>query len=151
MGVACSKCQHANRDTARFCSKCGRPLPLRDAPQPGRIPHPAPLPAPQGFVPCADACHAYFHWESAIGGGEPIGTEGVTIELFNAGFGLRDVELALVGFGRDAAPIFTMEETLDEWPRGGRRKLDVASYQLAEPVRVVQVRLRKAAFLQASD
>jgi len=44
VGVACSKCQHANRDTARFCSKCGRPLPLRDAPQPGRIPHLRPGP-----------------------------------------------------------------------------------------------------------
>lgn len=140
----CQRCGTAQASAARYCAQCG--LPVIDAP-PGRVPHPRPQPIPPDFVPCEDAAHLYFRTESTLGGQPLLETEGLRVQIFNAGFDLADARFAIRGLGQDNRPIFAIEGEIDVLAQGAARPIDVPSYEMNDPVRVVHVRLVRAEFL----
>jgi len=152
METVCPRCQKPNRPVARFCANCGMVLDteLHAHSGPGRVPHPHPQPVPPDFVPVADAAQLYFRWESALGGQQLIGTEGVSVRLFNGGYGLRDVELIVSGEGRDGVELFRVEQVVEELPAGATVSFEVPSYQVPAPMRVLRVALKSAAFAETS-
>lgn len=141
----CPRCNSTDPREARFCSQCG--LSLADATHgAGRTPHPDPASVPPEFVPCADAAQLYYHWESSLGGKRLIGTEGITVKLFNAGYALRAVELTARGTGRDNEELFLSEQSFEELPHGGTVEFEIASYEIATPLRQLHVALVSAEF-----
>jgi hypothetical protein len=116
----------------------------------GRVKQANSLPVPAGFVPVADSAHLYYRWESSLGGGPLIGTEGLMVTIFNAGYPLRDAILTLTGLGRDNEVVFIVDETVRELPRGGKAAVEVPSYMLSEPMRTLNAALRSAEFADES-
>lgn len=152
MQNVCPRCHAPNRPAARFCGRCGLGLEPELAAQhaPGRLKQADSLPVPVDYVPVADSAHLYYRWESSLGGGPLIGTEGVLVTIFNAGYPLRDAIFTLTGQGRDAGVVFLVDETVRELPRGGKATVEVPSYMLSEPMRTLTAALRSAAFADAS-
>ena len=148
MEIACPRCRSSNRSAARYCARCGLGLEVgvdgsRAA---GRVKQAQSLPVPPGYVPVADSAHLYYRWESSLGGGPLIGTEGLMVTIFNAGYPLRDAIVTLTGLGRDSEVVFIVDETLRELPRGGKASVEVPSYTMSEPMRTLNAALRSAEF-----
>jgi len=112
----------------------------------GRIRDAHPAAVPAGYVPIDDAANLYFRWESAFGGELMLGTEGVQISVFNAGYPLRDVLVEVRGEGRDGQELFVLEQPIADLHRGGRASFEVGSYLIPAPLRVVRVGLLGAEF-----
>jgi hypothetical protein len=150
MELVCPRCQSANRAAAKFCARCGLSLEtgVDGTRRAGRLRDARPLPAPPGLVPVEGAANLYFRWESAFGGEPVLGTEGVQVLLFNAGYSLRNVLLDVRGDGRDGAEVFAVEQPVAELPRGGRAAFEVGSYLIPAALRVVRVALVSAEFAE---
>ena len=148
MENVCPRCHSANRSAARYCARCGLGLDagVDGSRAAGRVKQAQSLPVPAGYVPVADAAHLYYHWESSLGGGTLIGTEGLMVTIFNAGYALRDVVLTLTGLGRDSEVVFIVDETVRELLRGGKAAVEVPSYMMSEPMRTLNAALRSAEF-----
>lgn len=148
MKLPCPRCRRENLQIARFCSTCGLSLSAdstgkREA---GRIAHPEPLPVADGFRPIASSKDLYQHWESAWGATALLGTEPIRIEILNAGYPLKSVQLELHGVDRDGQAALRAEREIETWGRGERVVLEVASYEIAAPVHELEVRLVGAEF-----
>lgn len=148
MPDACPRCQTENRGVARFCGSCGLTLEpgVGGSHEAGRVRHPRPAELPPGFIPCGDAAQLYFRWESSLGGDALIGTEGLKVTLFNAGYALEQAVFSVRGEGRDGAVVLEQEYTLESLPRGREVAIEVPSYELSEPMRVLKVALVSAQF-----
>ncbi len=148
MDLTCPRCLATNRPVARFCAHCGLMLESADGGPlvPGRIRHPDPLPVPEGFAPCADAVDLYFRCESAWGGARLLGTEGVSVILFNGGYPLSDVVLNVRGEDQNGRELFATEHPTGELPRGKDMMLEIPSYELPDPVHAVRLALVSAEF-----
>lgn len=146
----CPRCQAANRDTARFCAECGMALEagVDGTHRAGRVRHPRPAAVPAGMVPVEQAAQLYAAWESALGGPALIGTEGLRVTVFNAGYALEDVTLRVTGCGRDSQTAFSQDCEIADLPHGGQVQIEIPSYDLAEPVRTLRVVLVAAGFGQ---
>lgn len=112
----------------------------------GKIRDPRALPVPPGMTPVADAASLFFSWESSLGGGTLIGTEGLRVEVFNAGYPLAEVGLSLRGLGRDDEVVFEIAEELQQLPRGTAAAIEIPSYMIPTPMRRLEVVLLRAAF-----
>jgi hypothetical protein len=148
METECPRCRASNRDIARFCARCGLSLQagLDGIRRAGRIRHPRPAPAPDGYVPCRDAADLYYHSESSLGGEVLISTEGVNVIVFNAGYPLREVVFDVRGEGKDGKELFAVERTVQELPQGKDISLEIPSYELPGPMGALKVSLVSAAF-----
>lgn len=142
----CPRCRRANLEHARYCANCGLPLSGSAGEHAGRVKHPQPVAAPDGYRPCDDAVQMYYACESGFGGASLIGTEGVRIRVFNAGYDLLDVVFQVSGRGADGQALFSLERSVDELPQGGERLLEVPSYEVNEPLGDVRVALVHAEF-----
>jgi hypothetical protein len=137
-----------NRPVARFCANCGLALGTGlDGPsEAGRIRHPEPLAPPEGFELCQQAAELYYHLEAAWGGERLLGTESVAVLLFNAGYPLQEVVLGVRGVDDSGKELFSVEHAVQDLPRGEQVKIEVPSYELPAPMRVLSVSLVSAEF-----
>jgi len=119
--------------------------------KPGRIPRPDPAEVPAGMTPCEDAAQLYYAWESSSGGERLSAAEAISVTVFNAGYALRDLELRVRGLGRDNSIVFDKCEEVAEIGHGMRAEFEVASYLIAEPMRVLKVALVSAGFTEATE
>ena len=152
MQNVCPRCHSPNRPAARYCGRCGLGLDsgIEGTRAAGRVKQAQSLPVPADYVPVADSAHLYYRWESSLGGGPLIGTEGLLVTIFNAGYPLRDAIVTLTGLGRDSELVFIVDETVRELPRGGKATVEVPSYMLSEPMRTLGAALRSAEFADES-
>jgi len=97
-------------------------------------------------MPCEDAADLYYRWESSLGGAALIGTEGVNVIVFNAGYPLREVVFDVRGQGEDGQELFAVERTVEELPQGKQVSLEIPSYELPAPMRSLKVSLVSAGF-----
>lgn len=148
MASACPRCRAILPSHARYCPRCG--LPQGAAAVAGRVGAPDPRPAPAGFSACDDAVQLYFRAESAYGGRPLIGTEGLRIELFNAGYGIAEVEVELLALDAGGTELFSRRCSVDALPSGQTRAVELPSYELPSPIADIRVRLVSAAFLPES-
>ena len=153
MRTDCPRCRFQNRPPAKFCASCGLSLApgVDGSHDPGRVAQPQPAAPPAGFNPCANAAQLYFSWESSLGGSTLIGTEGLQVSLFNAGYGLVEATLSLRGEGRDSAIVLEREYSVEQLPRGQIVTLEVPSYDLGGPLRVLRATLVAARFDEHFD
>lgn len=148
MASACPRCRAVLPAHAHFCPRCG--LPQGGAAVAGRVGAPDPRPAPAGFNACDDAVQLYFRVESAYGGQPLIGTEGLKIDLFNAGYGIAEIELELFAQDAGGTKLFSRRCSVDALPSGETRAVELPSYELPSPIADIRVRLVSAAFLPES-
>jgi hypothetical protein len=153
MKDACPRCRAASRESARFCANCGLSLEpgIDGSDSPGRIRHPNPADVPAGMNPVEEAAQIYYRSESSLGGATLIGTEGLCVAIFNAGYALRHATFAVRGTGRDGRDVLSHEYAVDSLPRGGSATIEVPSYDLSEPVRVLRIALASAEFAPDHD
>lgn len=153
MDSVCPRCHTTNRAAARFCAQCGVSLAVGvdGTRRAGRVRDANPLAPPPGFVPVEGAANLSYGWESAFGGEPLLGTEGVQITIFNAGYSLQDVRLEVRGEGRDGVEVFAIEHDLPDLRRGARAEFEVGSYMIQSPLRVVRVALISAEFGPVTD
>jgi hypothetical protein len=148
MTETCPRCCTGNPPAAHFCRHCG--LALVAGPQgflgAGRLGHPQPLPAPEGFAPLGGAADLFFQWEAAWGGGVPLGTEALAIKLFNAGYPLAQVVLRIRGAADGGEMPLDVTREVAEWPRGQVLTLEIASWELPGPACGLSVGLVAAEF-----
>ena len=145
--TTCPRCRVECSKAARFCSQCGMALVSGPgAREPGRIAHPQPVPEPSGFHACADAAGLYFGWESAWGGRPLVGTETLHLTLFNAGYGLCLVEVAVTGVNQRGREVAVGRYFVEDLPRGRVTGLEVPSYDIREPLTEIRVALVRAEF-----
>lgn len=112
----------------------------------GRIRHPEPLPTPEKFEPCDDAADLSFRCESAWGGQRLLGTEGVSVVLFNGGYPLMDVALKVSGEDKTGREVCLVDYALKDLPRGRELTIEVPSYEFPEPVHTLRLSLVSAEF-----
>lgn len=148
--MRCPRCRFENPPAASFCARCGLLLAAGD-PRPGRIGHPQPVAAPDGFEPVCDAADLYWRCESALGGRPLIGTEGLRIELFEAGYSLRDLRLHITGFGAGAKTVLDQHVHVPRVGRGETVVVEVPSYELSDALERVELRLLGAEFAEEAE
>ena len=146
--LICPVCTKPNPGVARYCARCGFGLQTQvtGSIRPGRFPHPRPLSIPDGFMPCNGAVDLFFRYAPAWGGPVLSGTEAVTVEIYNAGFPMREVALSVGMHDLDGAYRECCTKTIAELPSGRAAKVEIASYELGEPVCDVVVSLTSAEF-----
>lgn len=148
MNAPCPRCGHRNPPVGRFCGYCGLrlepgPEGLRGA---GQVRHRKPLAMPEAFEPIRDAVDLYFRWQ-AVGGGKPLlGTEPLEVVVFNGGYDLSNVELAVGGIGRDDGQVFTTSRLLPRLARGQQQTIEIPSWEMPDRVVRITVALRSAEF-----
>lgn len=149
MHTTCPTCATENRPAARFCARCG--LPLARGPQgevlPGRVMHPRPVLPPEGFTPCLAAADLHFRWESVSGGRPLIGTESLSLVLFNGGYPLEQVELEVRFHDAAGEQKYTVRTTVEHLPRAEQARIEIPSYDLIEPAADLTVALIGAEFV----
>lgn len=146
--VICPRCQIESPDVAQFCRQCGLAL-KRGANGilgAGHAPHPDALRPPEGFERVGSGVDLYHHAE-ALSGGEPLlGTETLALKIFNAGYNLAQVELELTGIDKHGNQVFVLTRDIEHWHRGEQIDLEVASWEMPEPIASLRVKLIQAAF-----
>ena len=148
METQCPRCRTSNRDIARFCARCGLQLGVGvdGTCQAGRIRHPRPAAVPDGYEACQGAADLHYCSESSLGGDVLIGTEGVNVVVFNAGYPLCEVVLQVRGDGEDGRELFAVERSIEELPQGEDVRLEIPSYELSASLSVLKVTLVSAEF-----
>jgi hypothetical protein len=148
MNTPCPRCRAPNREIARFCARCGLSLEIGvdGTRRAGRIRHPRPTAVPDGYRPCRNATDLHYRWESSLGGEVLIGTEGVNVVVFNAGYLLREVVFDVRGEGTDGKELFAVERTVVELAQGKDIALEIPSYELPAPMGALKVSLVSAEF-----
>jgi hypothetical protein len=151
MKPVCPRCQTPNEPPARFCAHCGLRLELQGGvPQgAGRLRHPDPLTPPEGLRPISTGVDLYYAWRAAGGNAPLLGTETLEVELFNAGYDLAMVELVLRGCAADGTIVVELNREFETWSRDQKFTCEIASWELPEPIRDLDVALVAAEF--ASD
>ncbi len=153
MALNCPRCGVANPDVARFCRQCG--LTLRRGTHgllgAGHAPHPDPVDVPEDYQPIASAADLHFRWSSASGGAPLIGTETLSVDLFNAGYDLVDVALRIVGRDKDDKQACDLQREIELLPQGDVRSVELPSYELSAPLRAITVELIQAEFRPLSE
>jgi len=139
------ECGRENPGFARFCQTCGKAL-VATMNSAGRAFHPAALGPPVEMTAVERAAHLFVAVESAWGGGPLIGTEPLQLVLFNGGYALRTAVLQIDAFDRAGQRVFGVEKVAVDIPRGGRVAIEVASYEIPEPVQRVRVSLVSAEY-----
>lgn len=142
----CAECNERNAATAQFCRYCGRSLDA-SASSAGRASHPNPIKPPAGFGPVERAADLHYRLESVSGGPTLIGTESISVVLWNAGYALRDVVIRVNG--RDAAGhvAVDVEKSAMIVARGEEVRIEVPSYDIGSPVKDLRVSLVSAEFV----
>jgi hypothetical protein len=148
MNHPCPRCSTANPDGARYCRQCGLPLLAGSAGflGAGWVRHSSPLPAPEGFEPFESGADLYVRAEAAWGGAVLVGTEGLTVTVFNGGYALAQVTVRLRGEDEAGGAVFALEREITAWPRGAAVKLEVASWELPGPAAKLRASLVAAEF-----
>lgn len=148
MSVNCIRCGTSNPDVACFCRNCGQALEGVDEGGviPGHAPHRNPLPPPEGFTPIDCATDLHYRWEAASGGAPLLGTETLAVAVFNGGYDLAQVGLAVRGLDEAGEALFTVEHDIEDWPRGRIVQFEIPSYELPDPIHSVNVELVRAEF-----
>ena len=148
MQSRCPRCEHENRPIARFCGRCGLSLAVGvDGTRwPGRVAHPQPRPVPDGFQRCEQTPDLYVQCRSAFGGQALLGTEGLRIRIFNAGYALAHVTLHLRGVDRAGGVCLDVRPTLERLPRGESVEIEVPSYEIHAPLDALRVLLEHAEY-----
>lgn len=146
--VTCTRCRFVSRVGARFCGRCGLNLESADgsAPRPGTARHPRPVDVPPGCNPVERAAGLYFRSESSLGGAALISTEGLNVTIANVGYNLIDVVLRVIGERDGDKPIFAIERTIADLPRGGEAVFEIPSYEIPAPIARLRIELVSAAF-----
>jgi hypothetical protein len=146
----CPACSRSNRAAARFCGACGAPLARAGIPTgvPGRTDHPQALSPPPGFEPCLDCRGLYQSWRHGQDAGPALGAEAITIDLFNAGYDLRDAELKITGLSSTGSKLCSICRQVSELPRGATVRLELPSYELPDEVARLNVSLAGAEWAQ---
>lgn len=148
----CTECNGRNLAAAQFCRHCGRPLePVavaggRSAKGAGRASHPQPIPMPARMENCRDAADLYWRLESAFGGEPLIGTESLAVVMVNGGYALRNAVLQMDGVDAAGQAVFKLQKEASELPRGAEVRIEIASYEITEPVAKVRVSLVSAEY-----
>lgn len=110
------------------------------------MPHPRPLDRPAGYQAVREAVDLYAKCESAWGGPAILGTEGLAVRVFNCGYDLESVILAIRGTDAKGQTLFSREEEIASLPRGGEATVEVPSYELSVAAHEVAVSLVSAEF-----
>ena len=149
----CPRCRQPNPAKARFCASCGLALDLTEqgTAGAGRVRHPHPAAVPPGAIPVEEATQLYFVSESALGGHDLSGTEGLTIQLTNVGYPLVDAQFEVRGIGRDGALVLLRTYEIETLEHAGTATLEVPSYDVAAPLRILHVKLIGAGFAPVED
>ncbi len=145
--MRCPRCEHDNPPAASFCARCGLLLGAED-PRPGRIGHPRPVAPPAGFEPVRGAADLYWRCESALGGRPLLGTEGLRIELFEAGYPLCDLRLHVRGVGAGGQVVLDGQVEVPRIGRGETVAVEVPSYELRDALERVELSLIEAGFAE---
>lgn len=145
METTCSQCGATGTAVARFCGHCGRPLET-DPATVGRVRHPRPAAPPAGYQRCEGAEDIYFRTESAWGGERLLGTEGLALVLWNAGYALADVSFEIEGINPSGDTVFRVQHALGTLPRGTETTVEIPSYEIARPAESLRVTLESAAY-----
>jgi hypothetical protein len=98
--------------------------------------------------PCDEAVDLYWAWESSWGGSMILGTEGIGITIFNAGYGLARASFEVTGLDERGEGVFRMELEVSGLSQGTKRTADIPSYELKQPAAELKVRLLSAEFEQ---
>ena len=88
----------------------------------------------------------YFSYESAWGGQRLLGTEGVSVALFNGGYALVDVALKVSGEDKTGREVCVVDHVLKDLPRGRELDIEVPSYEFPGPVHTLRLSLMSAEF-----
>ncbi len=145
MERACPQCGATGTGVARFCGQCGRPL-ESDPAMIGRVRHPHPAAPPEGFRRCERAEDLYFRTESAWGGERLLGTEGLSLVLWNAGFGLIEVTFEIEGLSKAGDSVFLVQHAVAALPRRHETAVEIPSYEITRPAESLRVTLESAAY-----
>ncbi len=152
MSTDCVRCGSRNPEAARYCGRCGLVLPTGGQdPTPGRAPHPQPLAAPPGFAAVDGACDLYYAWTGPGGAARILGTEGFELRVFNAGYPLTAVALRVTGRTAAGAVALSVEREVAALPRGATAGVEIASWEVGEPVRSLSLALVSAAYGDAEE
>ena len=150
MPNTCPRCSVTNPGVARYCRNCGLALQAADGgpPRAGLTPHPQALTPPPDFNPIGAAVDLHFSWSAAGGGHTLLGTEPLELNLFNGGYDLAEVVLAVRGEDETGGSLFAIDREVETWPRGSVIQVEIPSYELPDPVKTLHVALISAAFGQ---
>jgi len=145
MERACLQCGATGTAAARYCGQCGRPLEA-DSALVGRVRHPRPATPPAGFRRCERAENLYYRSESAWGGDRLLGTEGLSLVLWNAGYALTDVVFGIEGLSASGDSVFQLTHAVAALPRGEETTEEIPSYEIDRPAESLRVTLESAAY-----
>ena len=140
MAVDCPKCAADNPAAARYCCRCGRPMPSTQSREQAESLPAEPLSCPVGFEACDAAEHLYYRWE-AVGTESMFGCEYLGVTLFNGGSSLADVRLMLNGRGDEDQTLFELERGIHRIERGQSVSLEIARNELPSVPQRVEVAL----------
>jgi hypothetical protein len=112
----------------------------------GNGPHPEPLAPPDGFEPIQNSENLHYSWSATSGGERLLGTEPVAVRIWNGGYDLAEVALRIRGLEQSGLEIFRAERAVTSWPRGSEVKLEIASWEIPDPVHALHVELLRAQF-----
>lgn len=115
-----------------------------DASPAGRTIHQRPLPCPEGMVACRGIGEVFYRQEPAWGGQKLLASETLAIELFAAGFSLTGVVIELSGVSGARRTPFTVRQEVASLPRGQMVRIEVASYELPDDPRELNVSVLSA-------
>lgn len=95
---------------------------------------------------CEQAADLYWRLESAFGGEPLIGTESLAVVMVNGGYALRNAVLQVDGVDSAGHAVFALQKEAPELPRGAEVRIEIASYEISEPVAKVRVSLVSAEY-----
>lgn len=145
MDRTCPHCGVSNLSVAHFCARCGQPLGAGPNTA-GRARHPSPLAPPEGFRRCERATDLYFQTEAPSGGQRLLDTEGVKVLLFNGGYSLCEVVVRVEGLDDEGMTQFSVDQSVDELPRGREKTFEIPSYAISRPTNRLAVTLVRAKY-----
>jgi len=145
MESTCPQCGATGPAVARFCGQCGRPLETEPG-MTGRVRHSHPVGPPEGFRRCERAEDLYYRTESAWGGDRLLGTEGLSLVLWNAGYAMTEVSLEVEGLSTSGDSVFQVKHAVAALPRGQETTVEIPSYEITRPVESLRVTLESAAY-----
>ena len=139
----CANCGAQGPEPAKYCGQCGHPLGDNPATG-GRAAHPTPVPPPDGFEQCPDAPSLFVKTESSYGGQRLLGTEGINLHVWNAGYSLVDVRLRVEGIDETARAFKWTADAIKRIPRGQAVTVEVPSWVFENPVEQISIKLESA-------